>query len=76
MHTTLKMVSYVTDSNPEEVVQVYRICIRMLHFLVISVMIIEVMRLSYNGTSEDFQKVQKHIFNLVQVQSFDSTLRS
>ena len=33
---------------PEEVVQVYGICIRALHFPVISVMIIGVMRLSYN----------------------------
>ena len=33
---------------PEEVVQVYRICIRTLHLLVISVMIIGVMRLSHN----------------------------
>ena len=36
------------DPELEEVVQVYGICIRTLHLPVISVMIIGVMRLSYN----------------------------
>ena len=54
---------------PEEVVQVYGICIRTLHLPVISVMIIGVMRLSYNERAVSEGRFRHHLFQAVFVRT-------
>ena len=49
----------------EEVVQVYGFCIRTLHLPVISVMIIGVMRLSYNERAVPDGRFRHHLFQAV-----------
>ena len=53
----------------EEVVQVYGICIRTLHLPVISVMIIGVMRLSYNERAVSEGRFRHHLFQAVFVRT-------
>ena len=53
----------------EEVVQVYGICIRTLHLPVISVMIIGVMRLSYNERAVSDSRFRHHLFQAVFVRT-------
>ena len=53
----------------EEVVQVYGICIRTLHLPVISVMIIGVMRLSYNERTVSEGRFRHHQFQAVFVRT-------
>ena len=50
---------------PEEVVQVYGVCIRTLRLPVISVMIIGVMRLSYNERAVPDGRFRHHLFQAV-----------
>ena len=50
---------------PEEVVQVYGFCIRTLRLPVISVMIIGVMRLSYNERAVPDGRFRHHLFQAV-----------
>ena len=52
-------------SRSEEVVQVYGFCIRTLHLPVISVMIIGVMRLSYNERAMPDGRFRHHLFQAV-----------
>ena len=49
------------ELSPEEVVQVYGFCIRTLRLPVISVMIIGVMRLSYNERTVPDGRVRHHL---------------
>ena len=53
----------------EEVVQVYGICIRTLHLPVISVMILGVMRLSYNERAVSEGRFRHHLFQAVFVRT-------
>ena len=52
-------------SLAEEVVQVYGFCIRTLHLPVISVMIIGVMRFSYNDRAVPDGRFRHHLFQAV-----------
>ena len=61
-------VSLAAEDNgatAEEVVQVYGFCIRTLHLPVISVMIIGVMRLSYNERAVPDGRIRHHLFPAV-----------
>ena len=60
---------HMYSSSPEEVVQVYGICIRTLHLPVISVMIIGVMRLSYNERAVSEGRFRHHLFQAVFVRT-------
>ena len=55
----------VKARGPEEVVQVYGFCIRTLRLPVISVMIIGVMRLSYNERAVPDGRFRHHLFQAV-----------
>ena len=57
------------ERKPEEVVQVYGICIRTLHLPVISVMIIGVMWLSYNERAMSEGRFWHHLFQVVFVRT-------
>ena len=56
-------------ANTEEVVQVYGFYIRTLRLLVISVMIIGVMRLSYNERAVSDGRIRHHLFQPVFMQT-------
>ena len=80
LHMDMELVSWDIMSSllcrePEEVVQVYGFCVRTLHLMVISVVIIRVMWLLHNEKAVPDDRFWHHLFKAVFVTStlFETT---